>query len=676
MKKRILFIGAFVWQMAAFAQAPQKLSYQSVVRNSTNNLVTNAAVGVRMSILQGSASGTPVYVETHTTNTNTNGLATLSIGSGTVVSGSMASIVWSAGPYFVKTETDPTGGTNYTVTGTSELMSVPYALYAENAGTSGPAGPVGPQGPIGLTGPAGATGSQGPIGLTGPAGATGAQGPIGNDGPIGLTGPAGTTGTQGPIGLTGAAGAQGPIGLTGATGVQGPIGLTGPAGAIGATGVQGPAGPIAGSNQQIIFNNSGSPDGSANLLWNNATSVLSTSNLAATNGAITGLGGFGTRNVQVDNLGNLTAANPSTGTENYYPKWTGTSPTSTLGNSIMRENATGNVSINITPSNIYRLITYQQQLTANGDGQHSLFGYRTRDSQNDGTGYSQIAANSATAGFNFWGDVYTFGVAGWNYNDYSRCGGTFGADVNGLQWGSLGYRSSGLLNYGVYGNAAYATGGGFLGSAEKTCIGGGFHGDMAGSWSKGSVMGHISSGELFASYNSGDVYTSGQQIALINTGGENKTAAYTMTSTEAVVYKKGTITLNNGTARVNFDNAYASLLGEAPVVTTSAMGECNGVYIVSVDKTGFTVKEIGQGTSNVNVAWIAVGDRIDAKEHAVPTSVLDKNFDKNINDVMFDEGDKEHKGKGMWWDGTKLNFGEIPAHLIPKHTNKKELGQR
>ncbi len=640
------------------AQAPQKMSYQSVVRNAGNNLVISSPVGMRISVLQGSASGTAVYVETQSATTNTNGLASLEIGGGTAVTGTFAGINWSTGgPYFIKTETDPSGGTAYTVTGTSQLQSVPYALYAANSA-------AGPQGPAGATGAQGPIGNDGPIGLTGPAGpagATGAQGPIGNDGPIGLTG------------------ATGPAGAAGA---QGPIGLTGPAGAVGATGLQGPAGPIAGSNQQIIFNNSGTPDGSANLLWNNATSVLSTSNLSATNGTITGLSGAGTRNVQVDNAGNLTAvAVPAAGTtgsgsENFHAKWTGTSPSSTLGNSIMRENATGNVSINIAPSNIYRLYTYQQQLTANGDGQHSLFGYRTRDSQNDGTGYSQITANSATAGFNFWGDVYTFGVAGWNYNDYSRCGGTFGADVNGLQWGSLGYRSSGLLNYGVYGNAAYATGGGFLGSAEKTCIGGGFHGDMAGSWSKGSVMGHISSGELFASYNSGDVYTSGQQIALINTGGENKTAAYTVTSTEAVVYKKGTITLSNGTARVNFDNTYASLLGEAPVVTTSAMGECNGLYVVSVDKTGFTVKELGQGTSNVNVAWIAVGDRIDARAHTVPASVLDKNFDKNINDVMFDEGDKEHKGKGMWWDGTKLNFGEMPAHLIPKHTNKKELGQQ
>lgn len=164
-----------------FAQAPQQMSYQAVIRDNTDNLVTNQSVGVQISILQGSISGASVYTETHTGLTNTNGLLSLSIGTGTVVSGSFAGINWSNGPYFIKTETDPTGGTNYTITGTSQLMSVPYALYAENSGSSIP----GPQGPAG---PAGATGPQGPTGATGPAGAAGATGPQGAQGPAGTTG--------------------------------------------------------------------------------------------------------------------------------------------------------------------------------------------------------------------------------------------------------------------------------------------------------------------------------------------------------------------------------------------------------------------------------------------------------------------------------------------------------
>ena len=115
------------------AQAPEKFTYQAVVRNASNSLIANAQVGVRVSILQGSANGSAVYVETQTATTNANGLMTLSIGGGSVQQGTFASIDWSNGPFFLKTETDPNGGSNYTVTSTQQLMSVPYALYAKTA---------------------------------------------------------------------------------------------------------------------------------------------------------------------------------------------------------------------------------------------------------------------------------------------------------------------------------------------------------------------------------------------------------------------------------------------------------------------------------------------------------------------------------------------------------------
>ena len=118
------------------AQAPQKMSYQAVIRNSSNTLITSAPIGMRISILQGSSNGTAVYVETQTSTTNDNGLASLKIGSGTKVSGDFSTINWASGPYFIKIETDPTGGTNYTIVGTSELVSVPYALFSGN-GSSG-----------------------------------------------------------------------------------------------------------------------------------------------------------------------------------------------------------------------------------------------------------------------------------------------------------------------------------------------------------------------------------------------------------------------------------------------------------------------------------------------------------------------------------------------------------
>ncbi len=114
----------------AFAQAPEKMSYQAVIRNADGNTVTTT-VGMQISILQGSAQGSAVYAETQTPLPNASGLVSLEIGTGTVVTGSFAAIDWASGPYFIKTETDVEGGTNYTISGTSQLLSVPYALHAE-----------------------------------------------------------------------------------------------------------------------------------------------------------------------------------------------------------------------------------------------------------------------------------------------------------------------------------------------------------------------------------------------------------------------------------------------------------------------------------------------------------------------------------------------------------------
>ena len=144
-----LLLTASVW-----AQAPQKMSYQAVIRDNSSALITSTIVGMQISILQGSPNGTAVYVETQSPTTNANGLVSLQIGTGTVITGTFAGINWAAGPYFIKTETDPTGGAAYTIAGTNELMSVPYALFSAN-GTPGPTGLTGATGPTGAAGPIG-----------------------------------------------------------------------------------------------------------------------------------------------------------------------------------------------------------------------------------------------------------------------------------------------------------------------------------------------------------------------------------------------------------------------------------------------------------------------------------------------------------------------------------------
>ena len=134
MKKLVLSLVAIATiSLSSFGQAPEGFKYQAVVRDAGNTILNNQAVGMQIEILQGGISVTPVYTESFTPTTNTYGLVNLEIGSGTIVSGTFATIDWSAGPFFIETAVDVSGGTSYAVMGTSQLMSVPYALHAKTA---------------------------------------------------------------------------------------------------------------------------------------------------------------------------------------------------------------------------------------------------------------------------------------------------------------------------------------------------------------------------------------------------------------------------------------------------------------------------------------------------------------------------------------------------------------
>jgi len=243
MKKFYTLAAAILVTMATvFAQSPDKISYQAVVRNNNDALLVNAQVRIKLSILQGSIYGKSVYVETHSIMTNENGLVSIEIGGGRVVSGNFSTIDWSLGSFFIKTEIDPTGGTNYTIVGTSQLLSVPYALYAKTSGTStpGPKGDKGDQGEQGVAGPKGDKGDKGDQGEQGVAGPKGDKGDKGDQGEQGVAGPKGDKGDKGDQGEQGIAG---PKGDKGDKGEQGEQGVAGPKGDKGDQGEQGIAGP-------------------------------------------------------------------------------------------------------------------------------------------------------------------------------------------------------------------------------------------------------------------------------------------------------------------------------------------------------------------------------------------------------------------------------------------------
>jgi hypothetical protein len=118
--------------VVALAQSPDRISYQAVLRNPSGNVVANQSVAMRISILKGTATGAAVYTETHQGVTGSTGMLSIVIGGGSMVSGSMESIDWSQGPFFLKVESDLTGGSNYVTFTTSQFLSVPFSLYSKN----------------------------------------------------------------------------------------------------------------------------------------------------------------------------------------------------------------------------------------------------------------------------------------------------------------------------------------------------------------------------------------------------------------------------------------------------------------------------------------------------------------------------------------------------------------
>jgi hypothetical protein len=256
--KSILFSILVLCSYVSFSQAPYRVNYQAVIRKSDGTLVTNTSIAVKVTIRQNNAtSGQIVYQEKHIATTDGFGYINFAIGTGTVMypmtppPAPLSVINWSQGPYFLELGVAFSGLPNpivYMPYGTQQIISVPYALYAETCSNYLHQWHYGPGIPPNNLGNAGdyyldnSTGNiysytstgwalilniMGPVGPTGPAGIAGPQGPAGVAGPIGLTGPQGLAGTAGATGATGPQGVAGPAGATGPAGIAGPAGTNG-----------------------------------------------------------------------------------------------------------------------------------------------------------------------------------------------------------------------------------------------------------------------------------------------------------------------------------------------------------------------------------------------------------------------------------------------------------------
>ncbi len=306
---------------------------------------------------------------------------------------------------------------------------------------------------------------------------------------------------------------------------------------------------------------------------------------------------------------------------------------------------------------------YHVEDPVNSYGQSNIYAFRTRISQNDGFGYAHYYSNSAVKGFSFWGDLYSFGTSGFNYNDYTRCGGVLGADQGGFYWGSLGYKNSGNTTYGGY-FTSYTSGAG-KGSQASIGIGLGAWGDLMGADIHGKIYGIYAEGGNYAMYNNGVVFKNNLDVHLQENGTETNTVLYTTVSTDVTVQTSGYATLSDGKVSIDFDPAFAAAVSaETPVVVTvTPTGSSNGVYLAEVSGKGFKVAENNNGKSSVTISYIAIGKRAGYENPNLPREVISADYNRNLARGLHNDADTQTDGEGLFYDNGNLMVGVHPSTL-------------
>jgi hypothetical protein len=324
-------------------------------------------------------------------------------------------------------------------------------------------------------------------------------------------------------------------------------------------------------------------------------------------------------------------------------------------------NSLSRLGYNTTTANLF---THLQDM-ANQDNQSTIDAYQYRSSQNAGAGYTSGGTNQAVKGTTEYGDPYSFGVTGFYYNDFTRCGGVLGSNIyTASAWGSLSYTNSGNTNYGGYFTSS-SSGSGKSNQGASIGIGIGSWGDLLGADIHGKVYGIYAEGGNYAMFSHGAVYKDNLDVNLQDNGTGTRTVLYTNVSTDVTVQTYGSATLSNGMASISFDPAFAaSVSSEEPVVVTvTPTGSSNGVFLSQVSSSGFTVMENNAGKSSVTVNYIAIGKRAGYENPSLPKELIDARYTGNMTRGLHNDADTQTNGEGLYYENGQLVVGIHPSTL-------------
>ncbi|MBL0308241.1 MAG: hypothetical protein IPP77_00625 [Bacteroidetes bacterium] len=582
MKSILLVLGAFV-SLYSLGQAPQLMNYQAVVRDASGKSATSGTpVALEFSIHNTSPTGTVVYTETINTTANQFGLVNVEIGS----VANLATVDWANGKKYLQVKANVNNG-GLTDMGTTQLVSVPYALYAAN-NLQGPPGPTGPPGPSGAIG---ATGAMGPTGV-GPTGATGATGPTGTGSGGGATGP------TGPTGVTGASGPSWTI----TSSSFNPTGTLAVNTSIPST--------ITTSNAAWITTGNSATTAGTNFIGttDNNPLVVKTNGAAANNERMRFLA---TPQIVIN----------------------GTTPDPGALMTIYGGSAAGSINSVLGQTEV--------PLSAlNADTNAAIYGLNTSSGPGivgDNTGLGAGIQGHSTAGFGVVGRTSNTapaappGVLGWGQSTNN------GTGVVGL--------GNGLGTYFVY---TYGSGGAFTAKniglfalAQNGNIG-----DItAGGYFRDSLNAFNDYTAYVASYQGGVNYKiigTGTVSTIVPDMNEQPVIMFAPESPEVLFQDYGEANLVNGAAAVSLDPIFAKNIKvdeKHPFrVIIQPEGECGNLYVTNKSATGFEVKEMGNSQSNIKFTYQVIASRANDRKNGVVVS----NYESQRFPRFLGEGKSAH----------------------------------
>ncbi len=301
------------------------------------------------------------------------------------------------------------------------------------------------------------------------------------------------------------------------------------------------------------------------------------------------------------------------------------------------------------------------------NGDYAVIGEGVWNPSQSGIGYSSTTSIGGVKGYNGNGVPYSFGVAGFTTTANVRTGGVLG-HINNNNWGSLGYRTSGGTNWGVYANGGTGAGTGKSQSAPMIDIGMGAYGDLFGAHIDGNVYGLYARGVNYGIYTDGDVYRTGADVHLQQDMSGQNNVMYTLVSPEMTIQTYGIGQMQNGKSNINFDEAFANVVSssESIIVTITPIGKSEGVYLDQVDANGFSIAENNNGKSSIQFSWIAIGKRSGYENMSLPSDVIATDYNEKIQRGLSRDADPNAQGEGLYYQNGTLHNGHV---LQPKTSN-------